>query len=74
MLRQVTKSTDRFRHTKIKKIRQLICAILDCRKPWEVVVGQAIGSLTSEDFENSGMLIDFLGKEMVVDVIIRNAV
>jgi ABC-type branched-subunit amino acid transport system ATPase component len=71
MLQQVTESDDRFRHTKIKKIRQLICAVLDCRKPWEVVVGQAIGALTKNDLTNSNMLIDFLGIEMVGDVIFR---
>lgn len=71
MLQQVTASGDRLRHTKIKKIRQLICAVLDCRKPWEVVVGQAIGALTKNDLQNSNMLIAFLGTEMVRDVIFR---
>jgi hypothetical protein len=46
---------------------------LECRKPWEVVVGQAIGALTKEDLANSNMLIDFLGMEMVSDVIFRDA-
>ena len=73
ILKQATASTDRLRHTKIKKIRQLICAVLECRKPWEVVVGQAIGALTKEDLANSNMLIDFLGMEMVSDVIFRDA-
>jgi ABC-type branched-subunit amino acid transport system ATPase component len=73
MLGQATASIDRLRHTKIKKIRLLICAVLDCRKPWEVVVGQAIGALTKEDLANSNMLIDFLGAEMVSDIIFRGA-
>lgn len=45
----------------------------ESKKPWEVVVGQAIGGLTCEDLASSNMLIDFLGAEMVSDVIFRNA-
>lgn len=71
MLGQLTESNDRFQHKKIKKIRQLICAVLDCRKPWEVVVGQAIGALTKNDPTSPNMLVDFLGPEMVEDVIFR---
>ncbi|WP_201791931.1 hypothetical protein [Sphingopyxis witflariensis] len=71
-IEQLARSGDRLRHTKIKKIRQLICAILECKKPWEVVVGQAIGALKSEDLANSNMLIEFLGAEMVSDVVFRN--
>lgn len=67
-------STDRLRHKKIKDIRQLVCAIVGCKKPWEVVVGQAIGALTKEDVTGSNMLIAFLGPEMVRDVIFRDAV
>ncbi len=73
-LNELTESKDRLRHTKIKKIRQLICAVLKCNKPWEVVVGQAIGALAYEDLENSNMLVDFLGKEMVVNIIFQNMV
>jgi hypothetical protein len=73
VLQQATTSADRLRHTKIKKIRHLICAVLDCSKPWEVVVGQAIGTLRKEDLANSNMLIDFLGAEMVRNVIFRDA-
>ena len=64
-------SNDRLRHKKIKKVRQLICAVLGCRKPWEVVVGQAIGALTSDELAGPNMLIDFLGAEMVSEVIFR---
>lgn len=74
MLQQAIASADRLRHTKIKNIRQLICAVLDCRKPWEVVVGRAIGALTKNDLANSNMLIAFLGAEMVGDVIFREDV
>lgn len=72
LIEKLAKSDDRLRHTKIKKIRQLVCAILECRKPWDVVVGQAIGALTNEDLASPNMLIDFLGLEMVNDVIFRN--
>lgn len=72
LLAELAASGDRLRHKKIKKIRQLICAVVDCKKPWEVVVGQAIGALTKEDLANSNMLIGFLGEEMVSEVIFRN--
>lgn len=74
LIAELVKSKDRFRHKKIKKIRQLICSIVGCKKPWEVVVGQAIGALTKEDLENSNMLIDFLGEEMVSNVIFGNVI
>ncbi len=51
-IRELIKSDDRFRHTKIKAIRQLICSIAESNKPWEVVVGQAIGSLDSSALPN----------------------
>jgi hypothetical protein len=72
-IEQLARSDDRLRHTKIKKVRQLICAMLECKKPWEVVVGQAIGALKNEDLANYNMLIDFLGTEMVSSVIFRSA-
>ena len=74
LISDLMESIDRFRHKKIKKIRQLVCAIVECKKPWEVVVGQAIGGLTREDLEHSNMLIDFLGGEMVSDVIFRDVI
>lgn len=73
LVEELAKSKDRQRHKKIKKIRQLVCAVLNCKKPWEVVVGQAIGALTNEDLANTNMLVDFLGAEMVSDIIFRNA-
>lgn len=72
LLKELAESEDRLRHKKIKKIRQLVCAALECKKPWEVVVGQAIGTLTREDLANSNMLVDFLGTELVSDVIFRD--
>jgi hypothetical protein len=70
-IEELAASNDRLRHKKIKKVRQLICAVLGCRKPWEVVVGQSIGALTSDELATPNMLIDFLGAEMVGEVIFR---
>lgn len=70
-IQKIINSSDRLRHTKIKKVRQLLCSISDIKKPWEVVVGQAIGAITEhENFEND-MLVDFLGKEAVKKIILR---
>lgn len=44
LVSQLIVSSDRLRDTKIKAIRQLICSIAGSKKPWEVVVGQALGS------------------------------
>lgn len=65
-------SEDRMRHQKIKSLRQLVCAIVECKKPWEVVVGQAIGALTNEGVGRSSMLMEFLGREMVSSVVFRD--
>ena len=48
-IRELIDSPDRLRNTKIKAIRQLICAICGSGKPWEVVVGQTIGALDISD-------------------------
>ncbi|MCG3740684.1 ATP-binding protein [Vibrio cincinnatiensis] len=48
-IKELIRSDDRLRNTKIKAIRQLICSIAGSSKPWEVVVGQAIGSLDASD-------------------------
>ncbi|MCW6536287.1 AAA family ATPase [Sphingomonas lycopersici] len=72
-VQQLIASPNRLRHTKVKNIRQLICAILECGKPWEVVVGQAIGALTSEDLDNGNMLVEYLDPTMLRDVVFRDA-
>jgi hypothetical protein len=62
-------SSDRGRHVTLKNVRTLICHILGSKKPWEVHVGQAVGSL----FLNSGQsattgthsLSDFIGTEFL---------
>jgi len=73
LVEELATSNDRLRHKKIKNIRQLVCAISECKKPWEVVVGQAIGALKNEDLVDVNMLIAFLGPDMVRNVIFRNA-
>lgn len=73
LVKELIGSSNRLRHKKIKEIRQLVCAIAGCKKPWEVVVGQTIGALKKEDTASPNMLIEFLGAEMVADVIFRGA-
>lgn len=65
---------DRARHVKIKDIRTLVCAIVECKKPWEVVVGQAIARLKADDLESPNMLVDYLGADMLRDVVFREIV
>lgn len=72
-VQQLMASTDRLQHKKIKSIRQLICSILDCGKPWEVVVGQAIGALTIDDLNNGNMLVQYLDPAMLREVVFRRA-
>jgi AAA ATPase-like protein len=61
-IRELIDSPDRLRNTKIKSIRQLICAISNSRKPWEVIVGQAIGSLNVFDLpQGANDLPAFIG-------------
>lgn len=72
LIKEIIEADDRLRHKKIKSVRQIICAIAGCRKPWEVVVGQAIGTLRAEDLETQNSLIDFLGAEAVRGIIFRD--
>jgi len=63
---ELVQAPDRMRNKKIKKIRQLICSIAGSKKPWEVVVGQAIGAINISLETNSPMsLMDFIGPEAV---------
>lgn len=41
-LKALVESGDRFRNVKIKDIRHIILAITETKKPWEVIVGQAL--------------------------------
>jgi len=71
LMAELTTTSDRFRHRKIKDIRQLICSIAGSKKPWEVIVGQALGAVSAEDLSNDNMLVDYLGFELVREVVLR---
>lgn len=71
LMLELVGATDRLRHKKIKNVRQMICAIVGCKKPWEVVVGQAIGGLSGEDHHDSNMLVSFLGADLVREIVLR---
>ncbi|CFB62721.1 ATP-binding protein [Pandoraea apista] len=61
-IRQLLDSTDRLRDAKIKTIRQLICSIAGSKKPWEVIVGQALGSLEVESAADTpSSMLSYLG-------------
>jgi predicted ATPase len=63
LIEKLVVSADRMRHQTIKQIRQLICSIANSKKPWEVVVGQAIGTLdTSSLATGSDNLANFIGE------------
>lgn len=49
---QLISSEDRFRDTKIKRLRNVILEIADSKKPWEVVVGQALAGLVGLQAES----------------------
>ncbi len=62
LVQRLVVSSDRLRNTKIKNIRQLVCAIAGVTKPWEVVVGQALGSLDLANLSTvETSLANFLG-------------
>lgn len=66
LLRELAASDDRLRDRKIKRIRVLVAPIAGKDKPWEVIVGQAIGRMaTTRANDNPFSLADFLGKEIV---------
>ncbi len=64
-LNSLIASNDRFRHRKIKEIRNLICPILGSQKPWEVHVGQTIGSLSLDGsvIRSSNSIVDWIGEQ-----------
>jgi len=72
LIQELVNSQDRLRHKKIKGIRQLICAVAGSTKPWEVIAGQAIGTIDAGDLDGPSMLVDYLGKELVKEVIFRD--
>lgn len=56
----------------IKDVRNDLMGIIGNSKPWEVVVGQKISTLTrtdATDFNEDGTLISYLGKKVVENII-----
>jgi AAA15 family ATPase/GTPase len=66
---------DRNRHHKIKNIRNIIVEILGFNKPWEVVVGQAIGKLShtiGSDIQPHS-IVDYLGLPLLEEIGLVNS-
>lgn len=63
MVLRIINCDERYRHKKIKAVRNLIPSICGTTKPWEVVVGRAISKIdTSTDKTSS--IFQFLGPEL----------
>lgn len=62
-LKDLLESSDRSRNVKIKDIRHIILAITETKKPWEVIVGQALAGAigTSSQPEDPFGLFVFVG-------------
>jgi hypothetical protein len=70
LILQLQTSNDRLRNTNIKAIRQVICEISGSKKPWEVVVGQAIGNLLVPPLETNGAtLFEFIGQDACLSLL-----
>lgn len=60
---------NRGRDRKIKNIRQLIPAVLGSKKPWEVVVGQALGNLDGSISAQAGRgIVEYVGRDALVAI------
>ena len=60
---------------RIKEIRNDLMGIIGSEKPWEVVVGQTIASMTWNDntnFNEDGKLLSFLGEKVVQTLLPNN--
>lgn len=66
LLQKVIGSPDRFRNQKIKDIRNLIPAILDSKKQWETIVGQALGRLDASSPSGKNALKDYVGEDLLL--------
>ncbi|GAB3399663.1 AAA family ATPase [Massilia agilis] len=75
LLKDLLNAQDRLRNTKIKAVRQLIVGIAGSKKPWEVVVGQALASVTGKTFppDDEFSLLSFLGDAAAVGLLQRGA-
>jgi len=63
LLRRLIGSSDRLRDMKIKSIRQLVCNIAGSSKPWEVVVGQALGTVLFAPATPETSILSFVGSD-----------
>jgi energy-coupling factor transporter ATP-binding protein EcfA2 len=70
MLTTLVDSPDRMRHYRIKDIRTLVCVILGSDKPWEVSLGQVIGSINNPLAENHGehSIVSYIGPAFLVAI------
>lgn len=60
------------RNFDIKEVRNDLMGVVGSAKPWEVVVGQSISSLTwndSSNFEEDGKILSFLGQKVAENLI-----
>ncbi|MGN8160125.1 AAA family ATPase [Salinisphaera sp. RV14] len=64
-LRKLVDSEDRLRNEKIKDIRQLIVSVTGSKKPWEVVVGQALAATVGGESspDDPFALLAFVGSD-----------
>ena len=71
LLQDLLVAEDRLRNTKIKAIRQLIVTIAESKKPWEVVVGQALSSVIGKTVpsEDQFSLLGFVGEAAAIDLL-----
>ncbi len=71
LLQNLLSAEDRLRHTKIKAIRQLIVAISGSKKPWEVVVGQALSTVIGGTLppKDAFSLLAFVGESAAVGLL-----
>ena len=59
----------------LKEIRNDLMHFIESSKPWEVAVGQRIGSLTwsdSTDFSQEGSIYNYLGEKLVKELFPKN--
>lgn len=70
-LDQLVQAADRLRHEKVKVLRHLIPAIVGCKKPWELIVAQALAAIQTTDSSANSMLVDFVGEGAIKAVLFR---
>ncbi|MEK7472886.1 MAG: AAA family ATPase [Patescibacteria group bacterium] len=64
------------RNFDIKEVRNDLMGVVGSAKPWEVVVGQSISSLTWDDssnFEEDGKILSFLGRKITENLIPKSS-